>query len=59
MCVSVFCSTASAEAERLFSALAENETIRMPVQETFWAHRFGVITDQFGIPWDINYEKSE
>lgn len=47
------------ETERLFSALAENGTVRMPLQETFWAHRFGVLTDQFGIPWDINYEKSE
>jgi PhnB protein len=47
------------ETERLFSALAENGTVRMPLQETFWAHRFGALTDQFGIPWDINYEKSE
>jgi len=30
----------------------------MPIQETFWAHRFGVVTDQFGIPWIINSEKS-
>jgi PhnB protein len=47
------------EAERLFRALAENGAVRMPLQETFWAHRFGVVTDQFGIPWDINCEKSE
>ena len=47
------------ETERLFSTLAENGTVRMPLQETFWAHRFGVVTDQFGIPWTLNYEKSE
>jgi len=47
------------EAERLFRALAENGTVRMPLQETFWAHRFGVVVDQFGIPWDINCEKRE
>ena len=47
------------ETERLFCALAENGTVRTPLQETFWAHLFGVLTDQFGISWDINYEKSE
>ena len=46
------------ETERVFGALAENGTVRVPLQETFWAHRFGVLTDQFGIAWDINYEKS-
>src|SRR5437016_3379977 len=48
-----------AETERLFHTLAENGTIRMPLQETFWARRFGVVTDQFGIQWDINCENSE
>ena len=46
------------EAERAFNALAENGTIQMPIQETFWAARFGMLTDQFGIPWMINCEKS-
>jgi PhnB protein len=46
------------EAERLFSALAENATILMPLQETFWAARFGMLTDQFGVPWMINCEKA-
>ena len=48
-----------AETERVFSALSENGTVRMPLQETFWSPRFGVVTDQFGIQWDIQYEKSE
>ena len=43
-----------ADAERLFNALAENGTIEMPLQQTFWSVRFGVLTDQFGIPWTIN-----
>src|SRR4051812_47704891 len=43
-----------AEAERAFAALAEDGEIRMPLQETFWAARFGMVTDQFGIPWSIN-----
>jgi len=46
-----------AEAERLFKALSEKGTVGMPIQETFWAHRFGMLVDQFGIPWMINYEK--
>ena len=45
------------EAERIFKALAENGIVQMPLQETFWALRFGVLVDQFGIPWLINCEK--
>ena len=46
-----------AEAERVFHALAENGTVRMPIGETFWALRFGMLVDQFGTPWMINCEK--
>lgn len=42
------------EAERIFDALAEGGTIQMPIAESFWARRFGMLTDQFGIPWMIN-----
>ena len=42
------------EAERIFHALAESGNVRMPIQKTFWATRFGMLTDQFGIPWMIN-----
>ena len=44
----------AAETERLFEALAENGAIEMPLQSTFWSVRFGVLTDQFGIPWTLN-----
>jgi PhnB protein len=47
-----------AEAERVFHALAENGTVRMPIGETFWAVRFGMLIDQFGTPWMVNCEKS-
>ncbi len=47
-----------AEAERIFQALAENGTVRMPLQETFWAALFGMLVDRFGIPWMINCEKA-
>lgn len=43
-----------AEAERFFNALAENGTVNMPLQQTFWALRFGMVIDQFSIPWMVN-----
>ena len=45
-----------AEAERIFAALSEGGNISMPLQETFWAVRFGMFKDRFGIPWMINCE---
>ena len=44
------------QAERIFHALAEGGTVRMPIQATFWSPRFGMLVDQFGIPWMINCE---
>jgi PhnB protein len=44
----------AAEADRIFQTLAENGTVQMPVQETFWALRFGMLVDRFGTPWMIN-----
>jgi PhnB protein len=46
-----------ADAERIFHALAQNGTVQMPIQETFWAARFGMLVDRFDIPWMINCEK--
>jgi PhnB protein len=43
-----------AEADRIFAALAENANVTMPIQQTFWAARFGMLVDQFGIPWMVN-----
>ena len=42
------------EAERIFNELAQGGTVVMPMQETFWAQRFGMLTDRFGVPWMIN-----
>jgi PhnB protein len=47
------------EAERRFNALAENGTVRMPLAETFWAAKFGMVIDQFGILWMINGERAD
>ena len=43
-----------ADGERIFNALAEGGSIEMPFEKTFWADRFGMVTDRFGIPWMIN-----
>ncbi len=45
------------EAERIFKALVENGQVQMPMQETFWALRFGMLVDRFGIPWMVNCGK--
>ena len=41
-------------AKTWFEALAEGGTIEMPLQKTFWASAFGMVTDRFGIPWMVN-----
>jgi len=46
------------EAERIFKALSENGKVQMPLEETFWALRFGYLIDRFGVPWMVNCEKS-
>jgi PhnB protein len=46
------------EAERIFQALAKSGMVLMSLQETFWAARFGMLTDRFGIPWIINCGKA-
>ncbi len=55
--VSVVVDTAE-EADRVFAALSEGGSVHMPIGETFWAVRFGMLIDKFGIPWMINCEKS-
>ena len=42
------------EAERVFGALAQGGKVQMPLQETFWARKFGMLQDQFGVAWMIN-----
>ena len=44
------------EAERVFAALADGGEITMPIAETFWAPKFGMCVDRFGIPWMVNAE---
>jgi PhnB protein len=42
------------DAERIFHELVEGGRVVMPLEKTFWAARFGMLVDRFGIPWMIN-----
>lgn len=46
------------EAENLYAVLAEGGTAEMSMDETFWAKRFGMVVDRFGVPWMINCNKT-
>jgi PhnB protein len=41
------------KAERLFNALGEGGQVQMPLTETFFAHRFGMVADRFGVSWMV------
>lgn len=42
-----------AEAERLFAALAEGGKISMSMGKTFFASRFGMLNDRYGVGWMV------
>ena len=42
------------EAERLYEALSAGGSVQMELQATFWATRFAMLTDRFGVSWMIN-----
>ena len=46
--------TDTQEGQRIFDALAENGTVQMPFEKTFWADGFGMLVDRFGTPWMVN-----
>jgi PhnB protein len=48
-----------AGAETMFAKLADGGNVTMPMQQTFWAERFGMLTDKFGINWMFNCDKPE
>ena len=45
------------EAERIFRALSDGGRVLMPMEETFFASRFGQVRDRFGINWMILHER--
>ena len=49
----------TSDAERMFHELSEGGSVTLPLERTFWAARFGMVVDRFGIPWMINCEEGE
>jgi PhnB protein len=45
------------EAERIYRLLADGGEIFMPLEETFFATRFSMLRDRFGVSWTITHEK--
>lgn len=43
--------------DEVFNALGEGGKITMPLQDTFWGARFGMLQDRFGINWMFNHDK--
>lgn len=46
-----------AEQEEVYKALGVEGNITMPLQDTFWGARFGMLADKFGVNWMLNYDK--
>ena len=43
-----------AQAERIFGALGEGGIVTMPLEKTFWASKFGMLQDRFGVGWMVS-----
>jgi PhnB protein len=43
-----------AEADRVFTALSEGGLVTMPLEKTFWAPKFGMLQDKFGVGWMVS-----
>ena len=43
----------AAEADRVFAALGEGGQVQMPLDKTFFASRFGIVADRFGVSWMV------
>lgn len=46
-----------ARARELFDNLAQGGTVIMPLEKTYWAEAFGMVTDPFGVKWMINCDQ--
>jgi PhnB protein len=46
-----------ADADRVFAALADGGRVEMPLGKTFWAPKFGMLVDKFGVGWMVNLEQ--
>jgi PhnB protein len=48
----------SVKAEHVFNELASGGEVKFPFQSTFWSAGFGVLLDEFGIPWEVSCAQS-
>ena len=44
------------KADRVFNALADGGKITMPLEKTFWAPKFGMLEDRFGVGWMVSVQ---
>ena len=54
-----FSTAGDDEAEKIFGALSKGGQVMMPIEKTFWASRFGMCKDKFGIQWMVGTENAE
>jgi PhnB protein len=47
------------EAERIYKELSDGGSVHMPLDKTFFAKKFGMFTDKFGIPWMVICENPQ
>jgi PhnB protein len=45
------------EARKLFEGLSVGGKVEMPLEKAFWGAWFGMLVDQFGVQWMINYDE--
>ncbi|MCU0961814.1 MAG: VOC family protein [Pirellulaceae bacterium] len=48
-----------AKADELFTALSEGGQVQMPMCETFFSPRFGMVADRFGVSWMVIVQTDE
>jgi PhnB protein len=46
-------ANSEAEADKLFAGLAEGGQVQMPLAKTFFAPKFGMVADKFGVGWMV------
>ncbi len=47
------------EIRRIFSQLSEGGAVDMELQKTFWSELYGMVTDKFGITWQLSHTGME
>ena len=45
------------QAQQFLDRLAEGGSVLMPMTETFFAQRYAIVTDPFGVTWKVMLEK--